>query len=382
MAEPVRLCYVLPKYAADTDEHFNHIYRFLAELGRHVDVAVVVECAEGTPDIPHVRHVFVQRQRWLPLRFAELLWILIRVRLLRYSTIYVHYSHVGAVVAAVITRIFGGRTFYWNCGLQKMFFRSFRLDRTTWRGKLHSEWPFLVTLRLIDRLVTGTSSMAAYYANTFGFPRERIVVVPNEVDVRRFASDSADEWRRRLHARHCPLVLFVHRLAPRKGAALLPELVERVAQDVPNVLFAIAGDGPSRLELEREIIRRGLDDRVRILGRVPNREIGGLFAAGDVFVMPSLEEGFPRVLLEAMASGLPFVASDVGGVADICATEQRGCLVAVDDVASFAKKTTELLLDPARRAQLAAAGRVRVQDFDLGKVVTVFLREVLGVATS
>jgi glycosyltransferase involved in cell wall biosynthesis len=340
---------------------------------------VVVEVAAAAPTLENIRRLRVQRyRRPLPLRFIEILWILLVLRYRGYSTIYVHYSHVAAVAAAIITRLFGGRTFYWNCGLQHMFFRRLGLDRETWRAKLHSEWPFLVTLRVVHRLVTGTRSMATYYATTFGFPRVRIHVVPNDIDLDRFVRDEeeAQRWRRRLDAVGRPLVLFVHRLAPRKGATVLPELIERVAHEVPTVLFAVAGDGPSRAEFEREILHRGIGDRVRILGRVPNRNIPGLFGAADVFVMPSLEEGFPRVLLEAMASEVPFVASDVGGVADMCVAAQHECLVPVDDVRGFAKKTTELLLDAATRARLAAIGRARAQEFSVEAVVNTFIREI------
>lgn len=116
-------------------------------------------------------------------------------------------------------------------------------------------------------------------------------------------------------------MLFVHRLSYRKGVRLLAPLLGAVRSAVespaggPRVRLVIAGDGPERPRLERESTSLALAGRMQLLGAVPNCDLPELYAAADCLVMPSYEEGFPRVLLEAMAT--PVVTTDAGGSADV-----------------------------------------------------------------
>ena len=93
----------------------------------------------------------------------------------------------------------------------------------------------------------------------------------------------------------------------------------RSQEEVPtrDVRLVVVGDGPERSRLERAAADPVLDDRMQVVGPVPNRDLPELYAAADCLVMPSYEEGFPRVLLEAMACGTPVVTTDAGGSADV-----------------------------------------------------------------
>ncbi len=128
----------------------------------------------------------------------------------------------------------------------------------------------------------------------------------------------------------------------------------------------VAGDGPYLARLREAMKRAGLSQHCDFRGWVPNRDAPAYFRAADLYLMPSLEEGFPRVLLEAMASARPFVAFDVGGVLDVVTREQAEQVVPASAVDAFAQRVVDSLQEPRRRTRLAAAGLTRVQAFDEG----------------
>ncbi len=373
-----KVCYVLPKYDPDSEEHFFHVYGFLEHLARTVDIFLIVERAASRPVLRGVRHVYAQRLGF-PLRAIETLAAVVAARLHGYRVYYTHYSFTGALCAGLVARASGGRAFYWHCGLASLFFTPWGLSRAALAAKFGNEIPLRVSLRAAHRVVTGTPGMAEYYIREFGVPRERIVVLPNEIDISRFQDmPGRGAARAALQIDGRTMILFLHRLSPRKGAELLPAIVARVAATRPDVLFLIAGDGPSRPTVERALADAGLLGHARLMGWVPNRQVAGLYAAADLFIMPSLEEGFPRVLLEAMAAGTPFVAADVGGVREICAPEQRRWLVPTGEADRFADAVVDCLGQDDRRRALAAAGREHVRRYDMTVVAEMFRLRILG----
>jgi len=146
-----KLCYVLPKYDVDAPEHFFHIYRLLEELAKYYDLTVLVEKFVGKKVIWAHGNVVTIKTRFFPLRLFETFWKVLCLRLHGYKAFYVHYSYFGMLAAAFATRLLGGKTFYWNCGLPHLFFKPLSL-----RSKFENEWPLKVSLALTHYLVTGT----------------------------------------------------------------------------------------------------------------------------------------------------------------------------------------------------------------------------------
>jgi glycosyltransferase involved in cell wall biosynthesis len=221
--------------------------------------------------------------------------------------------------------------------------------------------------------------MARYYSESYGLPLESIRIMPNWVDLRRFAA--LPEKPKLRHELGWPVdkkvVLFLHRLAERKGAHRIVSIAERLlaqyAGHDAELLFVVAGDGPYRKNLEGEIRRTGLTEQFWLSGWVPNREAIRFFAAADVYMMPSTEEGFPRTLLEAMASGCPFTAMDVGGVKDIVTPPQAEFVVPSDDWGEMANALGRLLVERDLRERLIAEGHAHVQNYSQDKVVQDFV---------
>ncbi|MFN8223049.1 MAG: glycosyltransferase [Gaiellales bacterium] len=151
-------------------------------------------------------------------------------------------------------------------------------------------------------------------------------------------------------------IAIVGRLVEIKGHDTLLAAVERV----PGLELEIVGEGPLRAEIEADIVRRGLGERVRLLGRVA--PAGPAMERASIVVVPSRGEGFGMVALEAMERGRAVVASRVGGLAEIVADGETGLLVPPDDAPALAAALAKLASDPARVAALGTAGRRRALD--------------------
>ncbi len=150
----------------------------------------------------------------------------------------------------------------------------------------------------------------------------------------------------------------VARLQPEKGVATFLKAAARVSKVSQEARFLVVGDGPLREELLELVGRLGLRERVCFLGyRADARALTGLL---DVLVVPSLTEGSPLIVLEAMAAGVPVVASEVGGIPDQVRHRQEGLLVPPDDPGSLGDAIVELLRDPTRARALGEAGRRRM----------------------
>jgi len=149
------------------------------------------------------------------------------------------------------------------------------------------------------------------------------------------------------------------RLVPVKDLMTLVGALVRLRDDMPDVHLEIAGDGPERARLESEVAARGLSGAVTFLGW--RADIRAVMSGWDVFGLPSREEAFPIAALEAMALGLPVVASAVGGVPELVLDGQTGWLVPPGDPDALAQRLGALLLDPELRRAMGAAGRDHVR---------------------
>jgi glycosyltransferase involved in cell wall biosynthesis len=163
-------------------------------------------------------------------------------------------------------------------------------------------------------------------------------------------------------ASHCETrmrVLTVSRLIHRKGIDTLLRALARLNQ--PGVSLDVAGDGPDRRRLEDLAHQIGIADRVRFHGFTSRSALASLHLQSDLFVLTSLAESCSMALLEAMAAGLPVVATDVGGTPELVEHGTNGLLVPPDDVEALANTLASALRDPAQRMRLGAAGRGRAE---------------------
>jgi glycosyltransferase involved in cell wall biosynthesis len=161
-----------------------------------------------------------------------------------------------------------------------------------------------------------------------GVPPGRIHRIDNFVDLSLFhppAEGERDCLKRKLGFTGNLLVLYSGRLVPRKGLEDLLGAWKEVVEDFPDARLVVLGDGPLLSSLKRLAATAGVSETVCFIGRVVN--VQEILRAGDIFTLPSLQEGMPNALLEAMACGLPVVATRIGGVTDVIKDGKEGILV-------------------------------------------------------
>ena len=225
----------------------------------------------------------------------------------------------------------------------------------------------------LDARVAVSEAAAEFVAQRFGDDVLRII--PNGADVELFAKAEParlPEGRR---------ILFVNRLDRRKGFPVMVQAFRRVAASRSDALLVVAGDGTDRSAIRDLPVEHRA--RVVMLGNVPHEKLPSFHAASSVFCAPATgRESFGIVLIEAMAAGLPVVASDIAGYREVVRDGADAILVRPGDPEDLAR-AIELVLDDGKAAKrLAAAGRERAQRFSwdvVGEEVEELYREVAGV---
>jgi sugar transferase (PEP-CTERM/EpsH1 system associated) len=217
-----------------------------------------------------------------------------------------------------------------------------------WRHRLK----FKLAARALHFLVA--VSKAAEHIAAGELTTTRLLTIQNGIDQKRFSPSAAPR-----HSSSC-IIGTVARLSPEKGIDRLIDAFAALATRHPAIQLLIAGDGPARPALVEQVNRLGLTDRVTFTGHCDR--VKSVLDRLDVFVLPSLTEGIPLALLEAMAAGVPVIATAVGGVPEVVEDGVSGVLVPADDVTALAGAIDQIVADPSRRRDLAQNGRTRVVD--------------------
>jgi glycosyltransferase involved in cell wall biosynthesis len=223
----------------------------------------------------------------------------------------------------------------------------------------------------VGRYIAVSRHVERRLRETFGWPASKIAVVPNGVDLQRFCCEPDAALRATLsRGGSRKVVLATTRLVAQKGLRFLLE----AARDLPEIQVVIAGDGPERDELVTRSQDLGLGDRVDFLGQ--RDDVPQLLACSDVVVLPSLNEGLPLAVLEAMSAQKPVVATAIGGTDEAILDGESGLLVPPRDSTALARAIRALVDDPSLAAGLARAARRRAeQSFSCAQM----LERVVGV---
>jgi glycosyltransferase involved in cell wall biosynthesis len=370
------ICYVVPSWSPDDASHMAHLPRLLAAIGAACDLHVIVQHASGCPQIPNAASVQIQRPGNHLRRGIELLQLAWRLRARGCRRFFVRISASAALELGILGRLAGLQVYYWVSGQGDNLRPPWR---TVGRRLAHTlgQWLIRVNIRLAHRLVTGPEKMVDYYAHQLGAQPTRTTVLYNDVAIPREAELLAPGRARAALglAADTPVVLFVGRVSPLKGGRRLVAIATRLASRCPAARLLVVGSLAHLPEVPAEAHRRGLRN-LEFRGPVPNHALAAYYRAADVLILPSESEGFPRVLLEAMAHGVPVVAFDVGGVTDIVHPVQRRLVVPRGDVEALVAGVESLLADPAVRAAQARAGRLAVERFSTERVARMFVERV------
>jgi glycosyltransferase involved in cell wall biosynthesis len=226
--------------------------------------------------------------------------------------------------------------------------------------------------RHADAVLTTSAYCRAAIRRHYRIPAQEIRLVPEGIDLPRWQSVIAREPR----ASDGATILCVARQYPRKHVADLLRALPLVRARARNARAIIAGDGPEHAALLALAAELRLGDAVTFTGALPDAELERLYRRADVFCLPSVQEGFGIVFLEAMACGLPVVATDSAAIPEVVPHGRAGLLVPPGDVAALAGALAELLASDERRAAYGAFGQQHVRQFDWDRVAGVFLDQV------
>lgn len=317
----VRIWYVFTT-AGMRSGHAAHVPALVDALSRTTRATAV---QYGDPaDLPGLR---------LSLGWARAFVRLVaRARRERVDVIFVRIHWKLAALLALAGRLGGGwRVALWSSGGTGLAPDVRRLGLRLRVGRVLHRF---VLRRVVDAVVTGPPRLLGEYADRYGIEQDRLLLASNDVNQEAWRARAAVEpelasqevVRRWLTSPH--RFVYVHGLDTIRGADSLPHLLTEIRKELPAAELLVLGDGPLRAQLSTEALL--------LAGQVPNSDAAWVMAQAHCVLVPSRQEGFPRVVLEAMALGVPCVSFDVGGCSDI-AGDLRDRYVAPDgDLARMA----------------------------------------------
>jgi phosphatidylinositol alpha-mannosyltransferase len=350
-------------YPGGVSEHVRCLSATLRTMGH--EVTVLAPSREPLPD--QEAHRFVRMGRSLPVpgngslaRIGLSMSLGPRVQRIlevnRFDVVHYHEPLLPTVSTTVLRRHRGANVGTFHAYAPRS--RAYQLGKT---------WLAPYFRRLHSRIAVSLSArdLVRRY-----FPGE-YHVIPNGVDTTRFSPSQRSVPGMRRDGMHT--LLYVGRLDKRKGVHSLIDAFAMLREARTDVCLVIVGDGPTRAACERHVVRQRIPD-VEFRGFVDAAALPGYYAGADVFCAPATgQESFGIVLLEAMASGVPVLASAIAGYSEIVGHEREGLLLPPGDAAAWSRALAALLDDPAGRHRLGAAGAIRARRYDWKQVAAEIL---------
>jgi glycosyltransferase involved in cell wall biosynthesis len=227
-----------------------------------------------------------------------------------------------------------------------------------------------------DVVVATSQYSRSRIVEAYGIPAQKIVIVPELIDLR--------SWGERVEQTtgvqtNPPAVLTVAHMYARKNLGLLMEAYARLRDMGIPFRGWVVGEGPCRAAWERLRDTHHLGGRVMFLGTIPRRDLMACYQRAAIFCLPSRQEGFGIVFLEAMACGKPVVAARTSAVPETVIDSETGLLIDPDDAEALARALAVLLSDPERCRAMGEAGRRRVEQYRADRVAESFLLRVHAV---
>ena len=227
----------------------------------------------------------------------------------------------------------------------------------------------LVLSTMVDKIVTVSKNLKKRLINEIKIKPEKIIHIPNGVDTNKFNIYKKEFTRKKFGFKKGEFIIgIVARLDPIKNHKTLISAFKEIVTIHPNTNLAIVGDGSLRNKLENQTYKLGIKDKVIFMGE--RNDVPEILKTFDVFVLPSLNEGMSNTILEAMATGIPVIASNVGGNPELVIDGRTGFLFPSNDVESLVQKIKTYILHPELKQKHGYNARKRVEEkFSLNQMV-------------
>jgi glycosyltransferase involved in cell wall biosynthesis len=286
------------------------------------------------------------------------------IRKHRVDAVQTHLLRVMDFLVLTLRHRAGLRLVFWTIHNYNFTLRADQVRRHKWLlGLKRFAYRLLYRLaaRWVDGFVAVSDEVETAILDSIGPIRDKIAVISNGVDIARYSRpiDRAGVRHTLGLAEDTWLMALVGTMKPQKGHHFLIDAVRLVAPRFADLHILFVGDGEMRAELAAQAAASGAGKRIHFLG---NRgDVPELLAVCDAFVLPSLWEGLPMALIEAMASGLPVIASEVSGTRQVMVPNETGLLVPPGDVQALSEAMVVLLSDRELARAMGAAARRRVE---------------------
>lgn len=345
-----------PKWLAGTEIATYNIAKYLTNRGH--EVHVITSLDEGFPkesveEGSYVHRILLRKIRFLGIMsfWMETLWHLKKV-----NPNIIHAQSVGNGIPAFLSKKILKKP-YVVCGQG---------------SDIYLPWLFKnpiskLVITNANTVIALTEDMKTEIQKIYDI---EISVIPNGINLDKFRNLSRETFRKRLGIKKGEkIITFVGTLRPVKGLKYLIQAMNIISKQDTGIKLMLVGDGEERLALQELVKELDLEDRVTFVGKVLNEEIPGYMIASDVFVLPSLSESFGIVNLEAMACGLPIVASKVGGLPEIVKNGVNGFLVEPKNPEQISDKVLLLLGDDVLRERISKNNKDKVKGYSWESVV-------------
>jgi glycosyltransferase involved in cell wall biosynthesis len=345
----MKILQVHPTYTSikgGVERHIEGLSKYLSERGHYIDILTI---EDGSDLVFEQEHIIVKRKKkttfftWEP-----------------YDVVHVHgYRVPWANLFGLLSKLGRNHVVMTTHGIYPP--RS-TIDLLT--KQLYDHSLGRVNLKIFDAFIALTpETMDALLR--LGAQREKIQIIPNAIDTERFKKiPKAEIFLRNYElSSDIKLVLYVGRIDWNKGLDLALRSFSFVVKRVPNALFAIMGQDSGYCEwLKNLAIKLGISDKVLFTGKVTEEMLFSAYASADVLLLPSVYEGLPTVVLEAMACGVPVVACRTGGTVYAIEHGKTGFLVDYGDCTGIAKQLELILSDKELKTKIVKNGKSLVED--------------------
>ena len=234
-------------------------------------------------------------------------------------------------------------------------------DKKSASWRLRLRW--FVLRNLADRIIAVSEKTRIHHLQSGEFNSEKVVTLYNGVDIACFKNTDEAQQATTRQALNLPInssiIITVAVLREPKGIQYMINALPTILEQIPNAHYLIVGDGPYGASLQDRVKALAIEDHVTFAGH--RTDVPDLLACSDIFVLPTLGDALPTVLIEALAAEKPIVASNVGGVPEIIENNVNGLLVSPADSSSLANACLKLLRNNELAQQIVLAGRKTVQ---------------------
>lgn len=378
----MKLCYLLPQYSLKSAENYFHIINFLEELGKKVELHVIIENCDSIPYFKNIKscHIinFKKKRNYL-VRFFKIVSIYFKLYKQDVKIFFSRASLTGVLPLVIANRFLNfnrGKVIFWSCG-QDLIPITWKPTQKNLKRNL-SLFIQKFIFKTIDYLATGPETMVQYYSKHYKIPKDKIIMLYNDISSKRFFPINENDkaiLREKILGFQSKIILFVHTFNYVRGTDLIHKIAIRLKEEKINAkIVAIGRHGDYSQKLEYEINGFMIGDYVVNLGQISNKDIAEYYQIADLFIMPSRGEGFPRVIVEAMACGTPVVSFDVGGVKDILPKELLSeTLIDVEDETLFINNTISFISNENKINSFKEKYLQKVKIYETDKIVDMYI---------